>query len=126
MKTHIRLTRREAIANLGVGAAATILPAIISAAKSPAFPKGAVIRTILKDLPPSALAGKATLFHEHLSIDLPYFGPPLSTPPPPPATADVTHVIGEVRIAGQEGVGCIVDGGHLDMGRRSRSFKADC
>jgi len=117
MKTHIRLTRREAIEMLGVGAAAAILPAVISAAKSPAFPKGAVIRTILTDLPPSTLAGKATLFHEHLSIDLPYFGPPLSTPLPPPATADVNYVIGEIRIAGQEGVGCIVDGGHTDMGR---------
>jgi len=62
MKTHIRLTRREAIEMLGVGAAAAILPAVISAAKSPAFPKGAVIRTILTDLPPSTLAGKATLF----------------------------------------------------------------
>jgi phosphotriesterase-related protein len=94
-----------------------ILPTVISAAKSPAFPNGAVVRTILKDLPPSALAGKATLFHEHLSIDLPYFGPTSSTPPPPPATADVNYVIGEIRIAGQEGVGCIVDGGHRDMGR---------
>ena len=37
MKTHIRLTRREAIEMLGVGAAAAILPAVISAAKSPAF-----------------------------------------------------------------------------------------
>jgi phosphotriesterase-related protein len=117
MNVDIKPTRREAMGTLGIVAAAGLLPTATSAAKSPAFPKGAIIRTILTDLPPAALAGKATLFHEHLSIDLPYFGPPLSIPPPPPATADVNHVISEIRIAGQEGVGCIVDAGHTDMGR---------
>lgn len=117
MTADFRLTRREIIETLGAGATVAILPAAAAAAKSPAFPKGAVIRTILKDLPPSALAGKATLFHEHLSIDLPYFGPPNAAPPPRPATADVNYVIGEIKIAGQEGVGCVVDAGHTDMGR---------
>ena len=123
MKARIKPTRREVIEIFGVSAASGILPTVISAAKSPAFPKGAVIRTLLKDLPPSALAGKATLFHEHLSIDLPYFGPPLPTPPPPPATADVNHIIGEIRVASQEGVGCIVDAGHTDMGRNLDHLK---
>ena len=32
-------------------------------------PKGVVIRTLLKDIPPDALGTKATLFHEHLSFE---------------------------------------------------------
>ena len=32
------------------------------------FPKGAVIRTLLKDYAPEELAGGATLFHEHMSL----------------------------------------------------------
>src|SRR5712691_3452864 len=83
----------------------------------PEFPKGTVIRTLLKDLPPSTLGGGA-LFHEHLSIDLPPIGPPQKTPPPPQATADVDYIIGEIKTAGSEGVSCIVDGGHPDMGRK--------
>ena len=34
-----------------------------------AFPKDAVIRTVLKDVSPDALATAATLFHEHLSFE---------------------------------------------------------
>jgi len=108
------LTRRETLSLLGASA---LLPALVSGAKTPDFPKGAVIRTLLKDLPPPALATGATLFHEHLSIELPYFGPPRSTPPPPQATADVNYIIGEIKTVGTEGVVCIVDGGHPDMGR---------
>src|SRR5438270_53219 len=81
---------------------------------APRFPKGAIIRTLLKDLPPTALTGP-TLFHEHLSIDLPYFGPTPATPRPATATNDVDLMIREVTTAGQEGVACIVDGGHADM-----------
>ena len=35
------------------------------------FPKGAIIRTLLKDMPPDALAGGPVLFHEHLSMHFP-------------------------------------------------------
>ena len=59
-------TRREALCLLGMGAAAAVLPEIASAA--PTFPKGAIIRTILKDVAPEDLAGGATLFHEHMSF----------------------------------------------------------
>src|SRR5579872_4831439 len=51
----MRLTRREAIGALALGAISTGAPKPI-------------IRTILKDLPPEALAGGATLFHEHMSF----------------------------------------------------------
>ena len=58
-----RLTRREALSVLGLAAAAAALPG--SAAT---FPKGAIIRTVLKDYAPDELAGGATLFHEHMSL----------------------------------------------------------
>jgi len=50
-----------------MGVAAASLPEFASAAPAPTFPKGAVIRTILKDYAPDELAGGATLFHEHMS-----------------------------------------------------------
>src|SRR5262245_18802987 len=43
------------------------------------FPKGAVIRTVLKDVPPDALRNGATMFHEHL---IGVGGSPSSPPPP--------------------------------------------
>ena len=60
-------TRREALGILGLGAAAVALPEWASAQTS-AFPKGAVIRTVLKDYAPEELAGGATLFHEHFQL----------------------------------------------------------
>jgi phosphotriesterase-related protein len=83
------------------------------------FPKGSIVRTILKDLPPEALSTKATLFHEHFSIDLPPVTPrPANAPPPAPnATKDLILMIEEAKLAAKDGVGCIVDGGHADMGR---------
>src|SRR6516162_1915918 len=61
------MTRREALEILGLSAAAAALPAG-ALAQTPAFPKGAVIRTLFKDFAPEELAGGATLFHEHLSL----------------------------------------------------------
>ena len=137
-----KLTRREALGILGLGAAAVALPA---ANTGPAFPKKAVIRTILKDLPPEALAGGATLFHEHLSL-APDFMPRWmayarasnpnagggragAAPPPTPLAnqpyfmEDVDIMSDELKIAAQEGVACVVDGGHPDMGRNLDSLK---
>src|SRR5215471_14793360 len=62
------MTRREALQVIGVGAAVmAALPRKVLA-QAPQFPKGAVIRTLLKDYAPEDLAGGATLFHEHLSL----------------------------------------------------------
>jgi phosphotriesterase-related protein len=61
-----RLTRRQAIQTLSLGAAAAALPT--ASGQQPTFPNGAIIRTLLKDLAPSELAGGATLFHEHLQL----------------------------------------------------------
>ena len=83
------------------------------------FPKGAVIRTLLKDLPPESLTNGATLFHEHFPIDLPPITPPPpnATPPPPTLTKDLNLMIEEAKGAAKDGIACIVDGGHNDMGR---------
>jgi phosphotriesterase-related protein len=111
------------------------------------FPKGAVIRTLLKDYEPDDLAGGATLFHEHMSFAADFMprwirfsaetraanGLPTPAPAgrggtPPPAAApaaasspyfmqDLDLMTEELSIAKQEGIACIVDGGHADMGR---------
>ncbi len=138
------LTRRDALALLGLGAAAGLLPKAVSAA--PAFPKGAVIRSLLRDYAPEELAGGATLFHEHLSLAPDFMqrflaamaatqaenalpgeadtGPPtLGGPggsrrgPPPGPTRDLDAMVADVRNARSAGVACIVDAGHPDMGR---------
>jgi phosphotriesterase-related protein len=102
--------RRHAIQLLG---AAAVTPLWRLGVQTPtrAFPKGAIVRTLLKDLPPEALAGGPVLFHEHLSNIWP-IGSATSF------TDDVDLMIEETRIAGREGVTCIVDGGHPDMGRK--------
>src|SRR5712691_9327704 len=72
-----RPTRRQALTFLGAGAGLHLLRAQLEAlplarplqsrapARSVTFPKGAIIRTILKDLSPETLNGDI-LFHEHL------------------------------------------------------------
>src|SRR5579862_8770093 len=61
------LNRRQILEFLGAGAAALIVPNSVSA-QNTVFPKGAIIRTILKDYAPEELAGGATLFHEHFQL----------------------------------------------------------
>ena len=121
-----RLTRRQAISLLGAGAGlglfsdatsgATLLAApwqAPSGAKRVTFPRGAIIRTILKDLSPEALNGNI-LFHEHL--DGVYSRDSRQLKLPPPSTADIAPAVAEVTQAMKDGVICIVDGGHPDMG----------
>ena len=111
-------TRREVIGVLGASAIAL------------ASETGLVIRTVLGDLPPDALAGGATLFHEHMSLSpdfLPKFmslltpRPPAAVPAPPAGQTyflqDLDLMTEELRAAKTEGVACLVDGGHPDMGR---------
>jgi phosphotriesterase-related protein len=138
--TRTHLTRREILSLAGAAALSGTL-----AAADEQFPKNAIIRTVLKDLPPEALAGGATLFHEHLS-----FAPDFMTrwgaaarataaaraPQSNPGSAapqagrgaaprpggkffmeDLDLMVEEIGTAKQEGVACLVDGGHPDMGR---------
>ena len=127
--------RRDALKLLGAGIVSAALPG--SGAAAPQFPKGAIIRTVLKDLPPGALAGGATLFHEHLSL-APDFMPKWMSlarslfpgrgaqgnPPAQPIQPvpnyfmqDPGLMAEELSAAAKDGVACIVDGGHADMGR---------
>src|SRR5580704_14633520 len=61
-------TRRDIIRLIGASAAAAIAPRPGAAGEPLHVRRGAIIRTVLEDLPPAALAGGATLFHEHLSV----------------------------------------------------------
>ena len=116
------LTRRHAMGLLGIGAAglcsgwnrtaqevAAFSQAGSARPRAVAFPKGAIIRTLLEDLPPEALAGGPLLFHEHLSLHTPVIQVQF--------TDDVDLMVEEVRAAGKDGISCIVDGGHPDMSR---------
>ena len=58
----LRLDRRTLFGLLGAG----VLQAAAQRNDRLTFPAGAVIRTVLKDLPPAELTG-ATLFHEHIN-----------------------------------------------------------
>lgn len=129
------LTRRRTLKLLGLSAAAFQR---LSFADGPTFAKGAIIRTVLKDYAPEDLAGGATLFHEHLQL-APDFNakfaaaaaaaraanglPPLPGRGGPGRAAgpDIMHNVdlmsAEVSKAKAEGVACIVDAGHPDMGR---------
>jgi len=118
-----RLSRRQAIGLLGMGTGlglfsairpASILAAPLQAsAKRVTFEKGAIIRTILKDLAPESLSGDI-LFHEHL--DGVYNRTERQLKLPPPSTADITPVIADIKETMKSGVVLIVDGGHPDMG----------
>ena len=137
------MTRRQVLEMLGVSAAAATLPKGLFA-QAVTFPKGAIIRTLLKDYMPEELAGGATLFHEHMQLALDFNArfaaataaaraanglPPLpprgggaggggaAAPPPPDIMHNVDLMSEEVAKVKSAGVACIVDGGHSDMGR---------
>jgi phosphotriesterase-related protein len=109
-------------------------------AQTLSFPKGAIIRTLSRDYAPDELAGGATLFHEHMSLGpdfndkfraaaaavraaqgLPALPPRAGGPPPAPPgpdpMRDAALMAEELATAKRDGVACIVDGGHPDMGR---------
>ncbi len=109
--------------------------------QDPVFPKGAIIRAILKDYAPEELAGGATLFHEHMQLAPDFFAkfgaaaaavraanglPPIpprpgggggTAPTPPDIMHNVDLMSEEVAKIKSEGITCIVDAGHADMGR---------
>ena len=131
--------RRDIIRLLGASAASVLAPSLGAAEISPRWPSGAIIRTVLKDLPPGALAGGATLFHEHLSVGPDFMprvmaqfrillGPNAALPPlGPPEQRQLLQDLGvmtqEMRSTAAQGVACIVDAGHPDMGRSFQFLK---
>jgi phosphotriesterase-related protein len=100
--------RREAIRALAAGCAGFAFGA------APAFPRKAVIRTVLGDVPPDALASKATLFHEHLSFEWARVTGRSDRPGP---AKDAGPILEQLDVAATQGVGCIVDAGTTDVGR---------
>ena len=77
------------------------------------FPRGAIIRTVLKDVSPDAIT-KATLFHEHMSFEWARVAPQSNRSGP---AKDPAPVLEQLEVAATEGVGCIVDAGTNDVGR---------
>src|SRR5271168_2791434 len=67
-----RPTRRQALEAIGIGAVLAATPTH-GLAQDSVFPKGAIIRAILKDYAPEDLAGGATLFHEHMQLAPDFF-----------------------------------------------------
>ena len=135
------LTRREALSTLGIGAALSRA----TFADDLTFPKGAIIRTVLKDYAPEELGTGPILFHEHLQLGADFNAkfaaagaavraangqPPAPArgggrgtagggPPTPPP--DIMHnvdlMVAEVSKVKENGIACIVDAGHPDSGR---------
>ena len=131
-------SRREAMRVLGLGGAGLAAacggaPEPDAPAESPApaessFPEGAIVRTILEDVSPDRLSHGAVLFHEHMSLDIPFWDRLLGAENPgrerfigsadaPYFMQDVEVMAAEMQAAAREGVAAIVDGGHDDMGR---------
>ncbi|HYL35063.1 MAG TPA: hypothetical protein VEV17_04025 [Bryobacteraceae bacterium] len=126
------LNRRRALRTLafGVGAGVTMglpekLGLLAQAAAKVTFPKGAIIRTILKDVTPESLGGGAVLFHEHISISdpPPPWLPPRKNAPPPAYGSKIDLMVEEVKALAKDGVSCIVNGSTVDLGNNFDHLK---
>ena len=128
-----RLSRRDAISLLGVGAGLGLVGgrrfALEGALAQPAslkisLPKGAIVRTILKDVSPDALGPGATLFHDHVSLSSPRpYAPPPKQPVQPQWMENVDAVVAEIKAAAKDGVSCIVTGGTRDLGQKPANVR---
>jgi phosphotriesterase-related protein len=118
---HRALTRREAVGLIATSAAAALTSGWAeTTASAQNAARGAVIRTVLKDIAPDSLGAAATLFHEHLSFEWARVTGRQDRPGPDKDAA----LLGEqLDIAAAEGVGCIVDAGTTDVGRDASFLK---
>lgn len=117
----MKLTRREALTVLAAGAAAGVAGRFGDALSAqaparPVFAKGAIIRTLLKDVAPEELAAGPSLFHEHLSMRYPLGAKEHFTD-------DIALMVEEAKAARADGIAAIVDGGHADMNRNVDALK---
>ena len=141
----VRISRREAINLLGVGAGLGIVTALrgesslaaagpqaaAAGARQVTFPQGAIIRTVLQDVSPETVGTGATLFHEHLSLTDPRGWNAIERAALPRSAGaewpfymdDLDFMVEEVRAAAQDGVSCIVDAGGEDLGRSVENLK---
>src|SRR5215467_5844407 len=112
---HRSFTRREAMGFVATSAAAVLTSDWAeTSASAQDVPRGAVIRTVLKDIAPDSLGSAATLFHEHLSFEWARVTGRQDRPGP---DKDAASLGDQLDIAAAEGVGCIVDAGTTDVGR---------
>src|SRR5438046_9932984 len=104
-----RFTRRDAIRVLAAGTGLGALSALTGGsdllaglqrtgapgALTRRLPRGSIIRTLLRDVPPEALGTGAVLFHEHLAITLGGLGRGgrQGAPPLPPGTGNVELIV---------------------------------
>jgi phosphotriesterase-related protein len=109
------MTRREVLRLVAAGAGAALVPrwAALSARQGNQA-RGAIIRTVLKDIAPDSLGSAATLFHEHLSFEWARVTGRQDRPGP---DKDPAYLADQLDIAAGDGVGCIVDAGTTDVGR---------
>jgi hypothetical protein len=134
----MRLNSRDALglvgrlAAVGVGVsqknhgdlfAGGTLMAAASAAVNIKFPKGAIIQTILKDMPPESLG--EILVHEHLQLSSTFGmkGGPGARQPTQHFSEDLDLIVDEMKLAQEDGLTAIVDCGHLDQGRRAEYLR---
>ena len=130
----MRIGRRDALTMLGMSAAGFVTacgqeelppsPAPVAGTSSSGNPvrsEKVIIRTILRDMSPNELGDGATLFHEHMSMNNNFWIQMnlerLIDPSRPYFMEDLEFMIAEMQAASIDGVACIVDGGHEDMGR---------
>ena len=134
-----QINRRQAIGLLGGGLGAlTVLREGAGAAQAQewlaaknaagvTFPKGAIIRTCLKDVPPEALGSGATMIHEHVSL-LYSPGPPGAAPQAGPAGAaqppevSVELMVDELRQSAKDGLRGVIDGNATGGARTPRQL----
>ncbi len=95
------LTRREAMRLMAAGSAVQLLPVDAAAP---------IVRTVLRDVAPASITG-TILIHEHLSMGANGTNPAFSY------YRDLDLMTEEVKACASDGVGCIVDTGHPDLGR---------
>jgi phosphotriesterase-related protein len=81
----------------------------------PVFPKGSIIRALIKDIPPDQLPNGSTQFHEHIGGRFTPAPPltPADIPPGPVTLANEAEylalMVEELRMSRAEGVSCLVD-----------------
>ena len=138
-----QLTRRELLALLGAGGAAAAVacardepaapaetagPAETGAPATSSASAAPIIRTILRDLAPGDLGEGAVLFHEHVSLNNQFWLDMnlerLIDPAQPYFMEDMDFMVAEMQAAAEDGIACIVDGGHTDMGRDIEFIRA--
>lgn len=124
-------TRRDILSLIGGGAAFGAVAGLaeqVGFAQAPgwltaksgnvSFPRGAIIRTVLKDVSPDALRNGATMFHEHLigvgaspSSPPPTSACPMPCSPPVNATPiqGVDLLVEELKGSASDGIVCIVN-----------------